>query len=171
MIPAIRGVEIHYYAVCKRKLWLFHKGIGFENDGEHERVMEGKILHERAYSRMNKDLAPEEYVRVDGQEGDVIREIKLTSRMQKADRLQMLYYLYVYKRNGLEKTGLISYTKEKKTVEVILDEKGEQEVKYALSQIPKITKGPVPPFRRLPYCVKCAYRDFCFSGEVEEDRP
>ncbi|KJE26141.1 hypothetical protein LG52_911 [Geobacillus kaustophilus] len=46
------GVQIHYYKVCKRKLWLFSKGIGMEE--EHERVIEGKILHDRAYPRLDE---------------------------------------------------------------------------------------------------------------------
>jgi len=164
----VRGVEMHYYAVCHRKLWLFHHGIGFEQDG-NERVMAGKLLHEEAYPRMEKEIAPDESIRVDRQDGEVLREVKLTSKMEKADRLQMLYYLYVYKEQGLRKSGLLSYPKEKKTVEVILDAEGEKRVREALAQIPRILNGPIPPFRKLAYCGKCAYRDFCFSGEVDGD--
>lgn len=63
---------------------------------------------------------------------------------------------------------MLSYTKEKQTEEIVLDEKGEAKVKRALKEIVKILNGPVPPFRKLPYCRKCAYKDFCFSGEVDE---
>ncbi|MCL6617940.1 MAG: CRISPR-associated protein Cas4, partial [Anoxybacillus ayderensis] len=31
----VSGVQMQYYKVCKRKLWLFSKGIAMEN--EHER--------------------------------------------------------------------------------------------------------------------------------------
>lgn len=164
----VRGVEIHYYAICKRKMWLFHKGIRFENDG-HDRVIEGKILHEHAYPKLQKDVEPEEFVKIDRQDGDVLREIKLTSKMQKADRLQMLYYLYILKQKGIRKAGLLSYTKEKKTMEVHYDDEGEQEVRKALANIHTILKGNIPAFQKLPYCGKCAYKDFCFSGEVERD--
>ncbi|WP_018130451.1 CRISPR-associated protein Cas4 [Effusibacillus pohliae] len=164
----VRGVEVHYYAICKRKLWLFHKGIRFENDG-HERVIEGKILHEHAYPKMDKDVELEAFVRIDRQDGDVLREIKLTSKMKKADRLQMLYYLYILKQKGIRKTGLLSYTKEKETVEVHLDDDGEQEVRKALANIQTILEGNIPPFQKLPYCSKCAYKDFCFSGEADQD--
>ncbi|KAF1083731.1 hypothetical protein SPSYN_03080 [Sporotomaculum syntrophicum] len=164
----VRGVEMHYYAVCKRKLWLFHKGIRFENDG-HDRVIEGKILHEQAYSKLQKDIGTEEFVKIDRQDGDVLREIKLTSKMQKADRLQMLYYLYILKQKGICKTGLLSYTKEKKTIEVHLDTQGEQDVRMALANIHGILQGNIPAFQKRTYCGKCAYKDFCFSGEVEQD--
>jgi CRISPR-associated exonuclease Cas4 len=144
---------------------LFNKGIRFEEDG-HERVTAGKVLHEKAYPRLDRELSPDEHVRIDRQEGDVLREIKLTSRMEDADRLQMLYYLYLYKRQGVHKTGLLSYPKEKKTVEVVLDEAGERRVKAALVDIQRVIAGSIPEFRKLPYCGKCAYKDFCFSGEV-----
>jgi len=163
----VRGVEIHYYAVCHRKLWLFHRDIRFENDG-HERVEAGKVLHDRAYPRLEKDLAPDENVRIDRMEGEYLREIKLTSRMESADRLQMQYYLYVLKRQGIQKKGLLSYTLEKKTVEVTLDDAGERRVLEAIRGVKRILSGPIPPLRKLPFCSKCAYRDFCFSGEVED---
>lgn len=165
---SVRGVEMHYYAICQRKLWLFHKGLGLENDG-HDRVMEGKVLHERAYPGTEREIQPGEEVRIDREDGEHVREIKLTSRMKRADRLQMLYYLYILKEKGVYKKGLLSYTKEKKTEEIVLDEEGEEKVKQALADIAKILNGPVPAFRKLPYCGKCAYKDFCFSGEVEEN--
>ena len=167
-MDSVRGVEIHYYAVCHRKLWLFNKGIRFEEDG-NDRVAAGKVLHEKAYPRLNKELSPDENVRIDRQDGDVLREIKLTSSMEHADRLQMQYYLYILKQQGLHKTGLLSYPKEKKTMEVVLDEDGERRVKKALVDIHRIINGPIPDFQKLPYCGKCAYKDFCFSGEVDED--
>jgi CRISPR-associated exonuclease Cas4 len=163
---SVRGVEVHYYAVCRRKLWLFNKGILFEQDG-NDRVTAGKVLHEKAYPRLDKELSIDEHIRIDRQDGDVLREIKLTSKMEEADRLQMLYYLYLLKQKGLNKTGLLSYPKEKKTVEVVLDDKGVKQVKAALANIHRILHGSIPNFRKLPYCGKCAYKDFCFSGEAD----
>lgn len=37
------GVKLNYYYICKRKLWLFDKGISFENF--NDRVLQGKILY------------------------------------------------------------------------------------------------------------------------------
>ena len=39
----IQGIKINYYFICKRKLWLFSKGITMEQ--ENDRVMSGKIVH------------------------------------------------------------------------------------------------------------------------------
>ena len=164
---AIRGIEVHYYEVCKRKLWLFNRGIGMET--ESDRVLEGYVLHQQAYSQLEKNWAPLPEIKIDAVDHDVIREVKMTCRMEKADRLQMLYYLYLLKERGIRKKGLLSYPKEKKTVEVILDEMGERLVKKALAEIHHILQGSVPPVQKKPYCSKCAYRDFCFSGEGESD--
>lgn len=158
---------MHYYAICQRKLWLFHKGLGLENDG-HDRVMEGKILHERAYPGTEREIQPGGDVRIDRVDGEYVREIKLTSRMKQADRLQMLYYLYILKEKGVHKKGLLSYTTEKQTEEIVLDNAGEEKVKRALADIVEILNGPVPAFRKLSYCGKCAYKDFCYSGEEED---
>ena len=39
-----QGVKINYYYICKRKLWLFSKGISMEDTSD--RAMSGKIIHE-----------------------------------------------------------------------------------------------------------------------------
>lgn len=167
-MDGISGVEMHYYAICLRKLWLFHRGIRFEEDG-NERITAGKIMHENSYSRMDKEFAPDEDIRIDRQDGDVLREIKLTSKMEAADRLQMLYYLYVMKSRGITRKGMLSYPAEKKTVDVILDDAGEARVKKAMMDIQRIVNGKLPKFKKLPYCGKCAYKDFCLSGEADMD--
>ena len=116
----IGGLHIQYYEVCKRKLWLYSKQIGFET--EHERVIEGTLLHESSYARKEKELAIDQAV-IDVIDGEFIQETKLSSKMQRVDEWQLLYYLYLLKRRGIEKRGKIAYTKEKKVVEVTLTEK------------------------------------------------
>lgn len=165
----IKGIEVHYYAICHPKLWLFHRGIGFEN--EFDRVQEGHILHQRAYSKLEKELEIDDVAVVDAVDDEYIREVKISSKMKKADRLQMLYYLYLLHQKGIKKKGLLSYPREKQTEEVILEDDSIRRLKNVLQEIPSILNGPIPPFKKLPYCGKCAYRDFCFSGEVELDEP
>ena len=81
----------------------------------------------------------------------------------------MLYYLYVMKSRGIIRKGLLSYPSERKTVEVVLDEAGEVQVKIAMQNINRIVNREIPKFKKLPYCRKCAYKDFCLSGEVDVD--
>ncbi|MBS2769942.1 CRISPR-associated protein Cas4 [Anoxybacillus rupiensis] len=164
----VSGVQMQYYKVCKRKLWLFSKGIAMEN--EHERVMEGKILHERAYPRLEeREILVDGTFKLDVLDGEYIREIKISSKMSEADRFQMLYYLYELKKRGIEKKGLISYTKERKMEEVVLTPKDEQAIEKALKEIYAIVHQPSPPpLKKLPYCTKCAYYEFCFAIEGDD---
>ncbi|AJS57314.1 CRISPR-associated protein Cas4 [Paenibacillus sp. IHBB 10380] len=164
---SIRGIEMHYYAVCKRKLWLFNRGIGFEQ--QHDRVEEGKVLHEHAYGRLDKEINIDDMAVMDAVDGEYVREVKISSKMEHADRLQLLYYLYLLKERGVEKKGLLSYPKEKKTTEIVLGLDENMEVLKALDGVQKILEGNLPRYRKLKVCAKCAYRDFCESGEGGDD--
>ncbi len=137
----VSGVQMQYYKVCKRKLWLFSKGIAMEN--EHERVIEGKILHERAYPRLeDREILVDDTFKLDALDKEYVREIKISSKMSEADRFQMLYYLYELKKRGITKKGLISYTKERKTEEVELTEKDESVIEKAIKEIYVILQSP-----------------------------
>lgn len=147
---SIGGLHIQYYEVCKRKLWLYSKQIGFET--EHERVIEGTLLHESSYARKEKELAIDEAV-IDVIDGEFIQETKLSSKMQRVDEWQLLYYLYLLKQKGIEKRGKIAYTKEKKVVEVTLTEEKERQLKRKIADIHSILKSQfAPKFKKLPYC-------------------
>lgn len=164
----IGGVDIHYYSLCKRKLWLYNKDIGMED--ESDRVLQGKVLHETSYPRLKqKEILIDNAFVIDAIEGDYVREIKLTSKMQRSDTMQMLFYLYQLAQRGLKKKGLISYTKEKKTVEVELTEDNAVEIKQAIEEINEIINKINPPsVINLRYCKSCAYYEFCYVGEVDD---
>lgn len=158
---------MQYYLVCPRKLWLYSKQIGYET--EHERVIEGTFLHEKAYPRKDKEIVIEDAV-IDVIDGEYIQETKLSSKMQKVDEWQLLYYLFLLKQRGIEKKGKIAYTKEKKVVEVVLTEKKEKKLKKKIAEIYRVIESEfAPKFKKLPYCNNCAYYDFCFALEAEGD--
>lgn len=165
----ISGIDVQYFIVCKRKLWLYSKQITMEL--ENDRVMEGKVLHERSYKRLEqREMLVDNQFKIDAVDGEYIREVKISSKMAEADKWQLLFYLYELKRRGVMKKGLISYTKEKKTEEVILDAEKEQKLERMMKDIQVIQEQSHPPaLRKLPYCSKCAYFDFCFSDEQEDD--
>ncbi|WP_250160069.1 Dna2/Cas4 domain-containing protein [Caloranaerobacter azorensis] len=48
----VQGVKVNYYYICKRKLWLYSKGITMEQNSD--RVMIGKLVHENSYKRLKK---------------------------------------------------------------------------------------------------------------------
>lgn len=169
MTTSISGVQVYYYSVCKRKLWLFSKGITFEN--EHDRVLEGKVLHERSYPYLErKEQLIDNTFKIDAVEGEYVREVKISSKMANADRMQVLYYLDQLRQRGVNKKGLISYTKERKTEEIELTPVEERKLKESLQKILDLLDQPIPPpFKRLPYCNQCAYHSFCYAREEMEE--
>ncbi|GEK35336.1 CRISPR-associated protein Cas4 [Kurthia sibirica] len=165
MKQKIGGLHIQYFEVCPRKLWLYSKQISFET--EHEKVIEGTLLHEQSYARKEKELQLDSAV-IDVLDEEYVQETKLSSKMQKADELQLLYYLYLLKSRGIEKKGKIAYTKERKVVEVLLDEMNEKRIKQVIANIYTILEAEnAPKLKKLPYCKNCAYYDFCYALEEE----
>lgn len=162
----VNGVQVQYYFVCHRKLWLFSKNIQMEEG--HERVQAGKLLHERSYKNADKKELLLDDIKIDAIEGEYVREVKVTSKMTKADRWQLLHYLFELKKRGLTKKGLISYTKEKRTEEVILSKNDEIKLKEIENNIERVVEQSQPPnVINAPICKKCAYYYFCYAEEEE----
>ena len=153
----IQGVKINYYYICKRKLWLFTKGITMEQNSD--RVMSGKIIHENSYKRQkHKELLIDNLLRLDIVDSEYVREVKISSKMKKADEMQLYYYIYYLKKLGINKKGMINYVKEKKQKEIELTPEKEEEIEKTIEGIIKISKLNKPPtLEKLSYCTKCAY--------------
>ncbi len=163
----IQGGKINYYYICKRKLWLFTKGITMEQNSD--RVMSGKLIHENSYKReKHKELLIDNLLKLDIMDSEYVREVKISSKMKKADEMQLYYYLYYLKKLGIHKKGMINYVKEKKQEEIELTTEKEREIENTIEDIIRISKLNKPPIlKKLSYCTKCAYYEFCFVKEVE----
>lgn len=161
----IQGVKINYYYICKRKLWLFSKGISMEDS--HDRVQQGKVLHEDSYQReKNKEVLVDNLLRLDIVDKEYIKEVKISSKMEMADKMQLYYYLYYLKRKGIIKKGKINYIKEKRVEEITLTPEIEKELDVAIIDIIEIINMKNPPkLEKLKICSKCAYYEFCFVKE------
>lgn len=157
-----QGVKLNYYYICKRKLWLFDKGITMEE--ESDRVIQGKVVHENSYMRSkNKEVLIQDLIKLDIIEGDYVKEVKISSKMGESHRKQLLYYL---KSLGINKKGSLNYVKEKRVEEIELTNENEKEIEKALIDIKRITKLNKPPkVIKLPYCKNCAYYQFCYVKE------
>lgn len=162
-----QGVKLNYYYVCKRKLWLFDKGISMEHNSD--RVLQGKVVHENSYTRANtKEVLIDNMIKIDILDKDYVKEVKISSKMEESDRKQLLYYLYYLKALGINKKGTINYVKEKKVEEIELTPQDEMEIEAALIDIKSILKKDKPPGAiKSPYCKKCAYYEFCYVKEEE----
>lgn len=157
------GIKVNYLYVCERKLWLFDRGIQMESSSD--RVLMGKLLGEYSYPReTTKEILIDNLISIDIVGNDEIREVKYSNRLARADRIQLLYYLYYLKQLGIEKRGVINYPKMRRREEVVLTPEAEQEVEAALIRIDEILKLDKPPeLQRKPYCTKCAYFEFCWG--------
>lgn len=162
-----QGVKVNYYYICKRKLWLFSKGISMEHTSD--RVLSGKLVHEDSYKRKNKEILIDDILKLDILDKDYVREVKISSKLTEPDKMQLYYYLFYLKNLGIHKKGSINYVKEKKTEEIELTKEIEEKIIHTLKDIKKITSENKPPkLEKLPYCHKCAYYEFCFVKEDDD---
>ncbi|MBB6713828.1 CRISPR-associated protein Cas4 [Clostridium gasigenes] len=159
------GVKINYYYICKRKLWLFSKGISFEK--YNDRVLQGKVVHETSYKReQNKEIEIDGNIKIDIIDKNFIREVKISSKMEESDRMQLLYYLYYLKNMGIERRGKINYVKEKRVEEIELTNDDIQEIERVLVEIKEIDLlDKAPRNIKKPFCKKCSYYEFCYIME------
>jgi len=161
------GLQVQYYVVCQRKLWLHTHQISFEQ--ESDRVLEGKILHEQSYNhKKSKEVTIDNLIKIDLYDQDYVGEVKSSSKMHDADKAQLLYYLYILKQYGIKRKGRLHYPKEKKIEEIELTPSDEADLEKILTGIKEIAEANKPPkAKKLPYCTKCAYYHFCWVGEAE----
>lgn len=133
-----------------------------------EAVLTGKLLHESSFSRnKNKEITVDDIITLDMLDDEYVKEIKLSSKMTTADKMQLYYYLYYLKQMGIERKGKLHYVKEKKTEEIYLTEEIQEEIESALEDINEIiNKNNIPPVINKPYCKKCSYYELCYiEGE------
>ena len=163
----IRGTQINYYFICKTKLWLFSHFIHMESTSDL--VSLGKLLHEASYSKEKKEEIINNEIAIDFiRKGDVLElhEVKKSNKMEKAHYYQMLYYLYYLDKRGIKAKGFIDYPKLRKRKEVVFTDKEKEEIEKIMMDVESIVSKSKPPkIERKSICKKCAYYDFCFSGD------
>ncbi|MGC8870279.1 MAG: CRISPR-associated protein Cas4 [Brevinematia bacterium] len=161
----ITGIKINYLFVCERKLWLFDRGIGMEHTSE--KVLLGKLLEDSSYlSEEKRKILIDDLICIDIISEDEIREVKYSNKMEEANRMQILYYLYYLKKLGIKKKGVLNYPKQRKKEIIELTLEDERKVEDALYRVGEIIKMEKPPsVVKKSYCKKCAYYEFCFVSE------
>lgn len=166
------GTHFSYYMICRRKLWLFAKGINMEHTSDA--VYDGKLIHRGSYPQRSERY---EEVAIEGIKVDyfdakrrVIHEIKRSDKMEKAHEWQVKYYIYVFERNGIEGcAGLLEYPMMRQTMPVEITDKDREEIRRIEQDISDIIESDVcPPLSKKHICKSCSYYDFCFTTEIEE---
>ncbi len=161
-----KGTQVAYYVVCKRKLWLFSKGIGFEHLSES--VALGKLLDEESFKREREEGFYDEPVRMDfikTYDGLVVHEVKHSRAIEESHLLQVKYYMYYLKSKGLEVShGILHYPRAREIRKVYLSKEDEFIIEDALKGIGYILSlEKPPPIEEKPYCKSCAYEEFCYG--------
>ncbi|MEM3648029.1 MAG: CRISPR-associated protein Cas4 [Thermoproteota archaeon] len=159
----ITGTLVWYYFICKREVWLMSREITPDEDASTLDV--GRAIHEVFYRRMLKEVSLEG-IKIDlfKKAEKAVCEIKASSKFIEASRFQLLYYLFRLKEYGVEAAGRILIPTEKRNIRVKLDAESEQALLKVLSEIKGIVEleHPPPPMR-VPYCRRCAYKEFCWA--------
>jgi len=159
----ITGTLVWYYFVCKREVWLMSREI--TPDEENAALDIGRAVHEIFYSRAIKEVSMEG-IKIDvfKRSERAICEVKTSSKYIEAARYQLLYYLYRMKEYGANLTGWLFIPRERKRIKVVLDGRSEQFLLSVLKEIRTIVEmeAPPPPVK-IPYCRKCAYKEFCWA--------
>jgi CRISPR-associated exonuclease Cas4 len=124
----------------------------------------GRVIHEIFYTHSKKEISIEG-AKIDliEKEGKEVCEIKTSSKYLEAAKFQLAYYLYRLKEFGIHASGKIVIPKERKRINVFLDDQTEKKLMETFSEIKNIlnSEKPPPP-NRISYCKKCAYKDFCW---------
>jgi len=166
----VRGMEVHYYVLCPRKLWWFSHGFEQEHvhgTAGHESVEIGRHLHETAYpDQRHREVLIDDLLRIDLTDSGAVHEIKKSRGARRAAVFQLLYYLYYLKREmGIKTTGVIDYPRERRSQEVSLTPELEAELESILAGVQAVREMRVPPAvpEPLSICRKCAYQDLCWG--------
>jgi CRISPR-associated exonuclease Cas4 len=125
----------------------------------------GRAVHEIFYRKMLKEVSMEG-IKIDlfRKTERAVCEVKTSSKFVEATRFQLLYYIFRLKEYGINSIGWILIPMEKRKIRVKLDEDSEHALLKVLSEIKKLVElGYPPPPARVPYCRKCAYKEFCWA--------
>jgi len=158
----ITGTQITYFTICSRKLWLFSKNISMEHTSELVEI--GKIIHENSYSRKRKEINFDG-IKIDLLEAKigVIHEVKKSKALEESHLWQLKYYLYYFKKLGINIEGIIDYPKLRRREKINLTESDITEIENKLNEIKKIIfLNSMPDVINKPYCKKCSYYEFCY---------
>ena len=162
---SLTGTQIAYYAVCKRKLWLFSHQISFEKYFDYVEL--GKLIDEEAFKKEKyKDIELGD-VKIDfikTKDGIVVHEVKKSRKLEPAHIWQVKFYIYKLKKLGINcSSGIIHYPKLFKKIEVKFVEEDERIIENFKKEINQILNSPLPPTIQKPYCKNCSYYEFCYS--------
>lgn len=163
MRKQITGIMVYYYMVCKRKLWYFYNEISMEDGNENVAI--GKVIDEETYKRDDKHININNVINIDFiRSKGILHEVKKSNKIEEASILQVKYYLYYLKKNGVDNIkAKIDYPLLKQSVDVELNQDDIEEIEKILKDIESIVDCNIPSaLKKKRICNNCAYHDLCY---------
>lgn len=161
----INGTLIWYYNVCHREVWLMIHQISPDQDNGFLEL--GRIISEESYKNNYKEVIIDNIIfdLVKTKNGNlIIGEVKKSSRFKDSSIMQLSYYLYNLKKNGIKASGELLFPKEKKKIIVELNEEMVSKIELCINNIRELALTKIPPNpEKNKYCKNCAYNYFCWS--------
>ena len=167
----VNGTLIWYYTICKREVWLMtHKIVPNQ---ENSFIEVGRAMHENSFKRKKKEImiGGVKFDVLENKKGNlIVGEIKKTSTFTESAALQLKYYLLTLKRMGIESTGELLFPSErkKKTIELTKEDISTLENIEKEILLLAEAESPLPPIWQ-KYCTHCAYNEFCWADNIEDE--
>ncbi|MEA2057073.1 MAG: CRISPR-associated protein Cas4, partial [Patescibacteria group bacterium] len=130
----VTGTHIAYFHICKRKLWLFDRGIQMEHVSDRVRL--GKQINQETYEREKKEFLIDGKIAIDHIKDSVIHEVKKSNKVEYAHKAQLLYYLWVLEQKGNQSfVGQLDYPLLKTSKKIKLTEQNRKKMTSWIKQI------------------------------------
>lgn len=173
----LTGTLVWYYCICQRQCWLMAHEV---NPCEDNELLDlGRQLHEQSYQRDRKEIELPgmkiDFVRTGRESGTgetsganktnlVVCEVKKSDRFLCSATMQLCYYLWRLRKEGINAMGELRIPKKKKRIPVELSEGNEKELERIITNIQQLVVTPKPPpATKSRFCKRCAYLEFCFA--------
>ncbi len=159
----ITGTTVHYYVTCKREAWLYaHK---ISADQTDENILMGKVLAEIKEKDLHQfPFSNLKFDKIGKQRGHyLVTEYKKSLKNVEGARAQLLFYMYLLKRNLKLKKIDGKIISGKKAVFVEGSEENFERMEALLQEICTfLSISKPPPPERIVFCESCGYRYYCF---------
>jgi len=159
------GTLVNSFRACKRQAWLFSRKI--EPDQSHPYLSIGRFINETTFQRERKtihigNIAVD--IVITGEDYVLVGEIKKSMRSFATAEIQLLYYLYALKQQGINAKGVLIFPEERRRIPIELNQEKENEIKDLLTSLDAaLALDSPPPVKKIPYCSHCSFREFCFA--------
>ena len=159
------GTLVWYYHICKRQVWFMGRSI--EPYHDHPLLAEGRTISQVVFSRVTegREVVIDNHIRIDILKGNVVMEVKKSSKYLEASRMQLLFYLYYLRKfKGIEASGVLVFPDERKRTKVNLADEDVRHLENIIAHIEEIVSLDKPPDPvKSRFCRNCAYKEMCWA--------